>query len=309
MASSDPEIKDGFTLPAWMKSKPAKEFEPFAGSPPAPEDSFFYIRYPRTDVLFGKPRLNQDAPKVFAEPTNEVKAASAFNIVKEKDWSKHTKPCQDVLHGIAPINTAVNSVTSKPKPAGTDDGFKGEGAACGNSIVKVAHQIISSKSSRGFTVASPEEDHAVAPELHQYNLMHRRGSKSLPATPAHSPPGSPTSRRRMNGNRFFTSPYEPVEDGNAPRSWLSMALLGLKKDLATSTSTLAEEDSFDVLSVSRGNLAESVENLGPAPKRKETLTNVPQEPVAQPTKPAKPTTYRPKPSELREMNFWSPTSM
>lgn len=83
-----------------------REFEPFAGSPPAPEDSFFYIRYPRTDVLFGKPRLNQDAPKVFAEPTNEVKAASAFNIVKEKDWSKHTKPCQDVLHGIAPINTA-----------------------------------------------------------------------------------------------------------------------------------------------------------------------------------------------------------
>lgn len=24
MASSDPEIKDGFTLPVWMKSKPTK---------------------------------------------------------------------------------------------------------------------------------------------------------------------------------------------------------------------------------------------------------------------------------------------
>uniref|UniRef100_A0A2A4JQU3 Uncharacterized protein n=1 Tax=Heliothis virescens TaxID=7102 RepID=A0A2A4JQU3_HELVI len=284
------------------------EFEPFAGSPPAPEDSFFYIRYPKTDVLFGKPRFDQEA-KGFAEQSNEVKAPSAYNIVKEKDWSKHTKPCQDVLHGIAPINTSVNSVTSKPKPAGTDDGFKGEGAACGTSIVKVAHQIISSKSSRGFTVASPEEEHAVAPDMHQYSLMHRRGSKSLPATPAHSPPGSPSSRRRVNGNRFFTSPYEPVEDGSANRSWLSMALLGLKKDLTTSTSTLAEEDSLEVHTLAHGNLAESVENLGPSPKRKETLNTMSHEPTTQPAKPAKPHAYRPKPSELREMNFWSPTSM
>ncbi|KAJ8723353.1 hypothetical protein PYW08_003265 [Mythimna loreyi] len=310
MASSDPEIKDGFSLSGWMKSKPVKEFDQFAGSPPAPEDSFFYIRYPRTDVLFGKPRVEQEVPKVFAEPSNEVKAPSAYNIVKEKDWSKHTKPCQDVLHSIAPINTAVNSVSVKPKPAGTDDGFKGEGAACGNSIVKVANQIISSKSSRGFTVASPEEEqHAVAPDLHQYNLQHRRGSKSLPVTPAHSPPGSPSSRRRMNGNRFFTSPYEPVEDASAPRSWLSMALLGLKKDLTTSTSTLAEEDSLEVHTLSHGRLAESVENLGPAPRRKDTMNSMAHEPATQPAKPAKPQAYRPKPSELREMNFWSPTSM
>lgn len=32
----------------------------------------------------------------------------------------------------------VKSASSKPKPAGTDDGFKGEGAACGTSIVKVS---------------------------------------------------------------------------------------------------------------------------------------------------------------------------
>lgn len=83
----------------------SREFEPF-GSPPAPEDSFFYIRYPKTEVLFGKPKFDQDVPKVFAEQFNEVKAPSAYNIVKEKDWSKHTKPCQDVLHGIAPINTS-----------------------------------------------------------------------------------------------------------------------------------------------------------------------------------------------------------
>ncbi|KAJ0183254.1 hypothetical protein K1T71_001230 [Dendrolimus kikuchii] len=293
MASNDPEIKEGFTLPVWMKTKPTKEFEPFAGSPPAPEDSFFFIRYPKSDVLFGNTKQSQDFVQSFPD-SREVTGAPAYNIVKEKDWSKHTKPCQDVLHGIAPINTAVNSVTSKPKPAGTDDGFKGEGAACGTSVVKVAHQMItSSRSSRGFTVASPSDD--LLSEAPQYNHLARRGSKSLPATPAHSPHSSPTSRRKMNGNRYFTSPFEPVEDAPS-RSWLSMALLGFKKDLANSTSTLAEEDALEIR-LQGGSLAASVEKLGPG-----------GEAPAPPAPPAPPA-YRPRPSELREINFWSPTSM
>lgn len=57
-----------------------------------------------------------------------------------------------------------------------------------------------------------------------------------------------------------------------------------------------------------GTLAESVESLGPAPREKEAKL-VTHEPAQNP-KPAKPAqAYRPKPSELREMNFWSPTSM
>lgn len=299
MASSDPEIKDGFTLPLWMKSKPTKEFEPFAGSPPAPEDSFFYIRYPKTDVLFGQPKNIQDISKLTAE-TKEVTAATAYNIVKEKDWSKHTKPCQDVLHGIAPINTAVNSVTSKPKPAGTDDGFKGEGAACGNSVVKVAHQMISSSRSPRGVAAAPEE---VSGAGHRSS---RRGSKSLPATPAHSPRCSPTSRRKINANRYFTNPFEPIEDFGS-RSWLSVALLGFKKDLNTSTSTLAEEDALEVR-LQGGTLAESVESLGPLPRAKEPQLLTHEMP-AQPKPMKQSHGFLPKPSELREMNFWSPTSM
>lgn len=57
--------------------------------------------------------------------------------------------------------------------------------------------MVSGRSGRGFTVASPADD---PPE--QYNLAMRRGSKSLPVTPAHSPNSSPTSRRKMNGNRY-----------------------------------------------------------------------------------------------------------
>lgn len=62
----------------------------------------------------------------------------------------------------------------------------------------MAHQMIQTRSPRGFTVATPVEEGAPEPKS---KVLARRGSKSLPATPAHSPPSSPTSRRKMNGNR------------------------------------------------------------------------------------------------------------
>lgn len=40
---------------------------------------------------------------------------------------------------------SVNSNNAKPKPAGVDDGFKGEGAACGTSVVKVSQDNIIDK--------------------------------------------------------------------------------------------------------------------------------------------------------------------
>ncbi|XP_063381313.1 uncharacterized protein LOC134667853 isoform X2 [Cydia fagiglandana] len=271
------------------------DFEPFAASPPGQDDAFF-IRYPNTKAMFGS-NLERDVAKIVKEPTG----------IKEKDWSKHTKPCQDVLHGIAPINTAANPIS--PKVLGTDEEFKGEGAACGNSVVKVAHQMISStRSPRGFTVAAPAEEAAEAPDAARYDLMARRGSRSLPATPAHSPPGSPNSRRKNRGNRYFTSPFEPADDASH-RSWLTMALLGFKKDLTTSTSTLAEEDALEARL--HGSLAESVESLGPAPRNRAAPASAAAASSASPAPaPAKPApAFRPRPSELREMNFWSPTSM
>ncbi|KAI8421701.1 hypothetical protein MSG28_009687 [Choristoneura fumiferana] len=261
------------------------EFEPFAASPPGQDDPFF-IRYPNTKLFAAN--VERETSKVPKEPTPP----------SLKDWSKHTKSCQNVL-----INTAANPVS--PKVVGTDDEIIGEGAACGNSVVKVANQMISAtRAPRGFTVASPEED-ATAPDAAHYNLMARRGSKSLPVSPAHSPPGSPNSRRRRNGNRYFTSPFEQSEDASN-RSWLTMALLGFKKDLTTSTSTLTEEDTLDARL--HGSLAESVESLGPHPKSRDNRVPVnTASPAPATSKPL--TSFRPKPSELREMNFWTPTSM
>lgn len=74
--------------------------------------------------------------------------------------------------------------------------------------MQVAHQMIStrgSSQSRGYTVAAPTDDaDDFNAEAQHYNLMARRGSKSLPVTPAHSPHSSPTSRRKKNGNRLVT---------------------------------------------------------------------------------------------------------
>lgn len=56
-----------------------------------------------------------------------------------------------------------------------------------------------------------------------------------------------------------------------------------------------------------GTLAESVESLGPSPRDKDPKLVLHEPAQPKPAKPAQ--AFRPKPSELREMNFWSPTSM
>lgn len=124
------------------------------------------------------------------------------------------------------------------KSLGTDDGFKGAGAACGSSVIRVAHQMVNLNRpfGRGFTIANfdeadseidlPEtgnnqlgrgksiepklagvvtgvEEAAVKPE---FNMM-RRGSKSLPA----SPMGSPKAVRK---NPYFTGIFTSASSQN-----------------------------------------------------------------------------------------------
>lgn len=127
------------------------------------------------------------------------------------------------------------------KSLGIDDGFKGPGAACGSSVIRVAHQMVnlSRPFTRGFTVAHLEEaqpeadlpdagalqknatsirgksietssraqgveETAVAPPAS--NMM-RRGSKSLPA----SPMGSPKAVRK---NPYFTGIFTSQSNNN-----------------------------------------------------------------------------------------------
>lgn len=177
------------------------------------------------------------------------------------------------------------------KPFGTDDGFKGAGAACGSSIVKVARQMVSGKSlNRGFTVANfnsdieaPDnfnEDLTEAEFMSHPRYMVRRGSKSLPASPS----SSPKSMRKAHANPFFTGQFATSSNTgeNNQKSWFLSGLLGIQRESAISTQSVVS------------NISEEAEEALeiPAPSNKTT-----QKPL------------QAKPSELREMNFWSPTSM
>jgi len=105
-----------------------------------------------------------------------------------------------------------------------------------------------------------------------YSMNQRRNSKSLPASPL----SSPKLRRR---NPYFAAPFErPVKSG-----WL-MSLLSQRKSVEDITALSSEGES-------------------PPSGRKDGATNYGQYEKVSLLR------TEPKPSELREMNFWAPTSM
>lgn len=125
--------------------------------------------------------------------------------------------------------------------------------------------------------------------------MVRRGSKSLPASPL----GSPKTMRRSH-NPYFTGTFAIVNQQqqqnnatnttNAPdsyRGWFLSSLLGMQRENMSSTTSVASshisEEGDDMHSQSKTS---STSSAAGAPK-----------------------VIKAKPSELREMNFWTPTSM
>lgn len=143
--------------------------------------------------------------------------------------------------------------------------------------------MVSSKVTRGFQI---EEGNSDGPPK-GFNPNARRGSKSLPASPLGSPNTSPKSRKRLQ-NKYFTSAFTDGE--NYQGGWLLSNLLSKREAISKSVSTINEEVSHEE------TLSKCVSNLS---------IDEPPVTVAKPS--AK--TFKPKPSELREMNFWSPTSM
>lgn len=126
-------------------------------------------------------------------------------------------------------------------------------------------------------------DDDYAPPSH---LMGRRGSKSLPGSPL----GSPKTLRR-NPNPYFTGTFtmaavNPSLTGastteNSGRGWFLSSLLGVQREAISSTSVAQiSEETEEQLEMSQPKLAAAPQKI-----------------------------IKAKPSELREMNFWSPTSM
>lgn len=309
----DRSLGGGISFPQWMKGKLDHRFDfgENALSPPTHGDSFFYIRYPKPDNPPSTATQSQEFRRIseaisgntIAQSTSELKPSKQLaetREVREVDFSKHPPQCQPF------VPTASNKGNEtrtpkiviagnvKPKSQGTDDGFHGEPALCGKSIVHVANQMMSSKFNKMYTNEQQQ----------QYEYP-KKGSKSLPATPLASPMGSPDSspkaRRRMITNRYFTGAFVPDKE-KYQGSWILASILGQSREIVTSKIDEEDEKSLDVVpprslnrkkSISSQNLTYIGESEKTPDKQKPYTTNVLQA----------------KPSELREMNFLSPTSM
>lgn len=120
--------------------------------------------------------------------------------------------------------------------------------------------------------------------------MVRRGSKSLPASPL----GSPKTMRRSH-NPYFTGTFAIVNqssqnNGAAPvsdnyRGWFLSSFLGMQRGETMSSTT----------SVASSHISEEGED-GLTSQSKSSSAGAPK-------------VIKAKPSELREMNSWIPTSM
>lgn len=172
-----------------------------------------------------------------------------------------------VIDAVAAASLGEN-VTDPPKSLGVDDGFKSGAAGCGKSIVAMAHQMVSGRRLYKGRASGPQDLIAVGPP--PSTLSKRRNSKSLPASPLSSPPGSPRSIRK---NPYFTAPFQEDSSDKHGSSWILSNLFSHRAD---SQEELLSDKEYKRL---------------PKPSSSNNLC------------------IKPKPSELREMNFWSPTSM
>lgn len=305
MGSTDSErsISSGISIPQWMKSKIGDRYdieETF--SPPTNDDTFFYIRYPKS-----KPAVQPENDNY--HPISEVLEEKPS---KQRDFSKHTQSCKDFIpeanlnseNTSLPVASAMQMQSRVNKSQGTDDGYVGEAAACGKSVVQVAQQMIAGNRLmwRGAEQPMPPKE------------RHRRNSKSLPTSPLGSPSVSPKLQRKKQGephNRYFTGVFGvPTQ---YPGSWILSGVLGQRE--LSSHQTNIQEIASQELSLDDGKQKEVRRNKSSSAlirtategSRDEDQSSSDGE--SSPRLVKKEMFFRAKPSELREMNFLSPTSM
>lgn len=254
-------------------------------------------------------------------------SSSGSSDIKNIDFSKHPLPCQPFVPAAEGKDSKSSSVgfSSRLKVAksqGTDDGFHSEPALCGKSIVHVANRMMSGKLVKIDSSNESRDSYKNSGSMEQQQQQNdeqflKKGSKSLPVTPIASPIStpdtSPKSRRRVNANRYFTAPFVPDRE-KYQTGWLLSSILGQSRELAMGTSHKipeADEDDdepIDMLPAKFLNRKKSIssQNLSYIGKNDEQDKN--NEETKKETAVYK-NVLRAKPSELREMNFWSPTSM
>jgi len=280
----DRSIKSGgMSLPMWMRTNSKSrlftqklDIDENTFSPPENDDSFLVFKYKT------KPQETSTGSGTITVTTtnNNNNTLSANSFAPNLDIAKHTQPCREFLEGKKEVAQFQRTGAHKQKSSGTDDGFKGDVAECGSSVVRVASQMISGKVVRGFEPYDEEERDYL--KSGGFDPKMRRGSRSLPASPLQTPSSSPKSQRR-NLNKYFTS--SAYAEDHKPGSILATLLGTRDTNISRSVTAIQEEESKE----SHSEMVSKLEALKVEQEKKKQK--------------------QPKPSQLREMNFWSPTSM
>ncbi|VEN40163.1 unnamed protein product [Callosobruchus maculatus] len=261
----DRSLGSGISLPRFFKNSRMNgrfDFDQSTFSPTELDDSFM-LHYLHPVGPASQIRSKSPSP------------APRTKIIYAQDVSKHPPACQKFLQGdVTPPPQTTPQM--KIKSSGVDDGFKGEAAKCGSSIVKVASQIVSGKVINTF-----ESKESGDCEQNMTYTRRRRNSKSLPASPLTSPHGSPKLNRKVT-NRYFTAAFTDSV-GSTGGSWILSNLLA-RRGVSASVGHIGEETSEEM-------------------ERSSSLASVDE------SSGMKTPVFKARPSELREMNFWSPTSM
>lgn len=261
----DRSLSAGMSFPKWIKGRmnDTLDLDQNTFSPTELDDSFmYYYRYPSKNEV-----------KNTMTDTKVVKASEEPAITV--DFSNISSSAS-----VSSSSTTTNSTKHylRPRPKGTDDGFKSETSQVGNSILKVANQIVAGKK---IPENTPEPEQECEELLAKFDPYRRRGSRSLPASPL----GSPKSKRRVN--KYFTSPF--TEGEHKGKGWILSTLLA-SREISQSMGYIGEENKEEL---ERASSTLSVDDVMSGPGKQRTTQTV----------------YKAKPSEYREMNFWSPTSM
>jgi len=341
----DGSLGSGISLPQWMKGKIDNrfDFDDSSFSPPSHDDSFFYIRYPKSTEETRKNSASgsQEGYRPISQLLNENKSTTSSGTVQVAssssgstvtqikdvgniDFSKHPLPCQPFIPttGENSVKPPISTIASKYKAAksqGTDDGFHSEPALCGKSIVHVANRIMSRKVTKPDAAGNDatETKNAMEPQLQDQFLT--KGSKSLPVTPIASPIStpdhSPKLNRRAQANRYFAGNYGQEKDGKYQTGWILSSIFGNSRDVMAHNKIQEEDEEspsgdaipFKYLNRKKSISSQNLSYLGTSETSSATTSSQQQEQL---NKSAVYTNvFKAKPSELREMNFWSPTSM
>ncbi|XP_044018041.1 uncharacterized protein LOC122858889 isoform X2 [Aphidius gifuensis] len=315
MGSSRPDdrsLGNGISFPQWMRGKVDSrfDFDESSFSPPT-DDNFFHIKYPTTSSTSAQSKqsgfhsinqvLNEQKTTTTTTADNLKNLTSEKSSIKDNkkiDTTKLPLPCQ------AFVKDANKSYLYEAK--GTDDGFHSEPARCGKSIVTVANRIMQSSN-----VFKKTDENKTNENMDKINNLQQKVSKSLPVTPIASPTstpeGSPKSRRRVNGNRYFTGSFIPEKYQGG---WLLTKILSNSREIIGNKIDEGDEAASEVIphralarkkSISSQNLS----YLG----KDDVSTDKPIKIAGTSTSTPQTVTLQVEPSELREMNFWSPTSM